>query len=193
MDAFDVPAMFVAFAVCLSITIAVMVTQMPAGRRKQGQGPAPPQAVGLLRFEVLWYFANLFVYGINMAIVESLLYIYLLREFQGTSKALLGATTAMTCLFEIPVFFFIDRLFPKWDLRLILTFCHGVLAFRCVVYSLLPEAQPYLVLCVEPLHGITFAAMWSCSVEFGRRLAPASGRARMQVITMQYNVYFIDS
>lgn len=187
LDAFGIPAMFAAFAVCISIVVVVIIMQMPPGHSEQSPGPAPDSeselSLPLLRFEVVWYFANLFVYGVCMAIVETLIYIYLLRDFEGTTKALLGATTAMTCLFEVPVFFYVDRLFAKWDLRWILTFCHVVLAFRCLVYSLLPRSQPYLVLLVEPLHGITFAAMWSCSVEFARRLAPGRGKAVVQALS----------
>merc|ERR1712039_550036 len=42
--------------------------------------------------------------------------------------------------------------------------------------------MPWLVLLVEPLHGITFAAMWSASVEYGQRIAPPGGLARMQAL-----------
>merc|ERR1712039_509017 len=61
---------------------------------------------------------------------------------------------------------------------------------RCFLYSLLPAEHPYFVLFIEPLHGLTMAAVWSCSVEFGKQLAPKGAEARMQALVagMYYRV-----
>jgi len=45
-----------------------------------------------------------------------------------------------------------------------------------------PHPRPWLVLFVEPLHGLTFAGMWSAAVEYARRLAPQGAEAKMQAL-----------
>merc|ERR1719436_1593125 len=105
-----------------------------------------------------------------MALVETFLFIFLLRDFTGTSKFLLGSTVAIMCLFELPVFYYVDRLFTRVQLTTLLSCCHCVFALRCLLYVIIPRNIPSLVLLVEPLHGLTFGMMWATAVEYGKRL-----------------------
>merc|ERR1711920_739425 len=49
--------------------------------------------------------------------------------------------------------------------------------------TLLPQSNPWLVLIIEPLHGLTFAIMWLCAVDFGRQYAPEDAKTRFQALT----------
>ncbi|CAE7432690.1 malA [Symbiodinium microadriaticum] len=175
--------MFLIFLFCLLMTVVLVLTQLPARGTRAEPPPAASQDPGsLCRFDVWWFFSNLLVYGAHMALVESFLFVYLSADFVGASKQLLGASVSVMCIFEVPVYLLIQRLIDRFPLTLLLSCCHVIFAFRVFAYSILPEDRPYFVLFIEPLHGATMAAMWACSVELGRRLAPEGARARMQAL-----------
>jgi len=181
MDLFGVKTMFISFAVLISATVGIILVCFPA-RRKARTPPPGAAPLSMWRFEVLWFFANLMVYGIGMSLVENFLAVYLIREFESVTNFLIGSTIAVMCLFEVPVFLYFKHIVAKLSLTATLTGCYFIFAIRCVLYAFLPADQPYLVLLIEPLHGITFALMWSCSIEYGRRLAPPGSEAKMQAL-----------
>lgn len=129
-------------------------------------------------------FANILQYGLAMCLVENFLLVYLMQDFEGTPKWLLGAAVAVMCAFEVPVFKYIDRLWKHHGIQLttVIVGCQLILILRCLLYMLLPSSAPICVLFIEPLHGITFAAMWVATVECGRRLASPNATARMQTL-----------
>eukprot|EP00746_Dinoflagellata_sp_MGD_P078087 gnl/MRDRNA2_/MRDRNA2_31253_c0_seq1.p1 gnl/MRDRNA2_/MRDRNA2_31253_c0~~gnl/MRDRNA2_/MRDRNA2_31253_c0_seq1.p1 ORF type:complete len:216 (+),score=16.97 gnl/MRDRNA2_/MRDRNA2_31253_c0_seq1:45-650(+) len=116
-----------------------------------------------------------------MALVESFLFVYLIQDFPGTSYKLLGFAMIVMCASELPVFLHVRWLVEQYSLTMMLSCCHLLLALRVLAYGCLPSGASWLVLFIEPLHGITFTLMWCCSVEFGRRLAPRGSEAKMQV------------
>lgn len=131
------------------------------------------QAVSDIRFRAVWFFLNLIVYGSCMAMVETFLFVYLEREFvPPADKTLLGLSVAVMCVFELPVFFYFERVLEVLSERTVLNLCHVVFALRCLLYVLLPRGNVWTVLLVEPLHGITFAAMWTASVHYAQNHAP---------------------
>mmetsp|Transcript_60405 Transcript_60405/g.152925 ORF Transcript_60405/g.152925 Transcript_60405/m.152925 type:complete len:179 (-) Transcript_60405:52-588(-) len=119
-----------------------------------------------------------------MALVENFLNVFLLQDFVGTPTVLIGLATAMMCAFEIPVFKYIGRLWQngRFGAVTVLMAAEALLAVRCLLYAALPRSQPWLVLLVEPLHGLTFAGMWCATVEYARQLAPPGTEAKMQAL-----------
>lgn len=176
--------MFASFGACLAATVLIIGTQLPSrGAKKEAPNVEPVKSTGTwCRFEIIWFFASLVAYGVHMSLVESFLFVYLMEDFEGVSQKLLGASVATMCIFELPVFFYIKQLIDRFELKYLITACYMVLSTRCFAYSMLPRNMPWLVLMIEPMHGITMAAMWSCSVEFGRRLAPKGAEAQMQAL-----------
>jgi len=189
IDWLGVPFMFVGFAAIQALNLLICVVCV---RSKPDHAAAPsagrPSGLSLGRSlccpEVAWFFLNLLQYGVAMSLVENFLLVFLLEDFLNTSKVLLGASVAVMCASEVPVFKFTGRLWSRYGVSLasVITFCQGILALRCVLYTLLPPGQPWLVLLVEPLHGITFAAMWTATVEYGQRLAPPGTTAQVQAL-----------
>eukprot|EP00391_Amoebophrya_sp_Ameob2_P002011 CAMPEP_0179000518 /NCGR_PEP_ID=MMETSP0795-20121207/10730_1 /TAXON_ID=88552 /ORGANISM="Amoebophrya sp., Strain Ameob2" /LENGTH=203 /DNA_ID=CAMNT_0020693551 /DNA_START=65 /DNA_END=676 /DNA_ORIENTATION=+ len=116
-----------------------------------------------------------------MAMVETFLFVYLEREFvPPADKTLLGLSVAVMCVFELPVFFYFERVLEVLSERTVLNLCHVVFALRCLLYVLLPRGNVFLL--VEPLHGITFAAMWTASVHYAQNHAPRGLETTMQAI-----------
>jgi hypothetical protein len=74
---------------------------------------------------------------------------------------LFGLSSAVSCFSELPFFFYsselMRRLTPKGALSLAIV-CYSV---RLGYYSLLEN--PWFVLPIELLHGITFAVFWSAA------------------------------
>lgn len=188
IDELGLVVMFVGFACIEGALLLICIIWLPSkvrGNSSEDDRVSTNEVWrSLCTFDALWFFANLLVFGVAMSLVEAFLLVFILQDFVGTSKALLGAATAVMCAFEVPVFKYIGRLWTERGVKLttVLLFCQLTLALRCWLYTLLPPQYPWLVLLVEPLHGVTFAAMWAASVEYGQRIAPPRALARMQAL-----------
>jgi hypothetical protein len=130
------------------------------------------------------FIVSLFALSIGMSVVESLIFLYF--EFLGGSTMMCGLTVCVTVLFELPLFHyapaFLERLGSTTMLQL------GCLAYivRVVGYSFIPQQHPYLVLFLEPLHGVTIGFAITSSVAFADEWVPAgyesSGQGLMSMI-----------
>eukprot|EP00929_Paragymnodinium_shiwhaense_P086236 TRINITY_DN4675_c0_g3_i1.p1 TRINITY_DN4675_c0_g3~~TRINITY_DN4675_c0_g3_i1.p1 ORF type:complete len:534 (+),score=40.16 TRINITY_DN4675_c0_g3_i1:246-1847(+) len=135
----------------------------------------------LLTKHTMLFMLNIVLYGTFTALQEVYEFVYLLKGFKGTSNMLLGATLVVMTLSELPVFHYADKLIASGFVS-VYTACQTLMAVRCVLYSWLPVDCPWMVLLIEPFHGVTFAAMWASSVEYARRESPYGCRSRMQAI-----------
>jgi len=190
IDTLGTDFMFIGFASIQAVNIGICVTFMPQPKpRSEAQespsattdGTTEGSAPKLLSFEVLWFFANLVQYGVSMSLIEGFLAVWLLQDFEGATKLLYGVATVVMCLFEVPVFKYIGRLWKgEGSMTYVLLGCQVMLIIRLYLYTLLPSDMPALVLLVEPLHGICFAAMWAATVEYAKTIAPPGGMARLQ-------------
>ncbi|CAD7933432.1 unnamed protein product [Amoebophrya sp. A120] len=189
VDHYGTGYMFVSYTVGTLISITVLLVYFPGGApgdlavMSPTFTPAEARRKKLLRFRAMWFFANLVVYGTCMAMVETFLFVYLERDFQPPAeKSLLGLSIAVMCLFELPVFFYFNRALEILSERTVLNLCHLVFALRCLLYVMLPRDQVWTVLLVEPLHGVTFAAMWTASVHYAQNNAPRGLETTMQAV-----------
>lgn len=90
----------------------------------------------------------------------------------------MGLSLSITCLAELPFFFYAGELMNKFSPRGLLVFslfCYGI---RLLYYSFLPHA--WAVLPAELLHGVTFAAFWSASVSLISSNSPPNLSATAQ-------------
>ena len=117
------------------------------------------------------FIISLFTLFIGMAVVESLIFLYF--EFLGGDNTMCGVTVIVTVLFEIPLFHFAPNV-----LRILGTqsvFQLGCLAYvvRVIGYSFMPKSHPYLVLLLEPLHGVTISFANTVSVDIADKWVPS--------------------
>merc|ERR1712154_20080 len=106
---------------------------------------------------------------------ENFLFIFLVQEFDPKpSNLMLGGSTTVMCIFEIPVFRWLgpwlerqpqnsDRAFT-----IILLTCQIITAARCVLYAIMPRDMAWLAVVIGCLQGISFAAMWTASMEYAK-------------------------
>ncbi|CAJ1365383.1 unnamed protein product [Effrenium voratum] len=198
VDMYGVNAIFFCYGILVCINVLVIqlfISDAPKAAR-QGQTTVSTRQwlKTLCKFEPLWMLLNLLIYGILIALIESFLNVFLVQDFDHAPKVIIGAATAVMCLFEIPVFKYISSLWTKrgYSLVGVLWFAEFVMALRCLLYAVVPKTQPWLVLLIEPLHGFTFAAVWNATVEYAQRLATPGTEAKMQALIngLYFNVAF---
>ena len=97
-----------------------------------------------------------------------------------------GITVVVTVLFEIPLFFFAPNVLSYLGLQRTFQFACLAYVIRVIGYSFIPQSHPYLVLFLEPLHGVTIAFSNTASVDFADSIVPkgyeSSGQGFMSMI-----------
>jgi hypothetical protein len=86
-------------------------------------------------------------------------------------------TVSVTVMFEIPIFQVAPWLLERvgaGPLQLVAGLSYIV---RVLGYTLIPKSPLYLVLLVEPLHGVTYACSQTSSVDFVAQLVPKGSEA----------------
>ena len=114
------------------------------------------------------FFANLCLVGGGFATVEAMLFIAL-RKLDA-SPLLCGLSVLVTVVFELPIFWNSEWFLEKWGAKKMI--CVGQLAWvvRALFYAWMPRAD--YVLFVEPLHGVTFALVWTAAIHETAKMAP---------------------
>jgi MFS transporter, PPP family, 3-phenylpropionic acid transporter len=123
------------------------------------------------------------IFGAGFGVVGRLLFVYLLDEFNAT-KLLCGLTVGATVVFEIPIFYYgkevLDYLGPS-NMMII-----AMVSFiiRMFGYTWLTKSTLYYILLLELLHGLTFAMMWTATVDISSKIAPKGWKtATMTIIS----------
>ena len=130
------------------------------------------------------FIVALFSLFIGMSVVEQLIFLYF--EFLGGSAVMFGITVVVTVLFEIPLFFFAPNVLNYFGVQCTFQFACLAYVIRVIGYSFIPQSHPYLVLFLEPLHGVTIAFSNTASVDFADSIVPkgyeSSGQGFMSMI-----------
>ncbi|CAD7943533.1 unnamed protein product [Amoebophrya sp. A25] len=125
---------------------------------------------------------HLCLYGIAKSGSDDFLFVFLRRTLHAPAT-ILGLSVGVMCTAEVPVFsYFESKLFPLFrnSVVRVFLFCDLVLAVRYLLYSGLQN--PYLVLFIEPLHGITYALMWQAAVRFATNISTEQTRTTAQAL-----------
>jgi len=188
IDAFGVNSMFAGFFVIQFVNVSLIVFFMPAPEHQKSANDGPSMWEVISRFDVMWFFSNLFIYGVCMCLIENFLFVYMVQDFHPPPPTLmLGLSTTVMCAFEIPVFKYISPWLernreegaetPK--ITIVLVMCQLITAIRCWLYAIMPNSMAWLVLVIGSLQGISFAAMWVASMEYANRLSSPTTLAKM--------------
>lgn len=120
----------------------------------------------------------------GQAVVNDL--VFLLFEFLGSTYSLMSLTVILTVAFEIPLFqlapALLDRLGSS-GLMLVAGLCY---IFRVIGYTLVPTGKTAWVLLLEPLHGVTYAASQTASVDFAANLISEPGKEALGQGVLQF-------
>ena len=93
----------------------------------------------------------------------------------------MSISVTLTCVAEVPVFQFAGQIQSALGISGSVTLVLAAFVLRLTAYATMP-AWPslWLVLCVEPLHGVTFGLAWATGTAFAKEKAPRGLEATMQ-------------
>lgn len=125
------------------------------------------------------FFWLMFAIGFGMNIIENLFFVFFCDEL-GASYTACGLSVVITVIFEIMLFAYSEKVFriiqpPK--LLIVGAFSYVV---RTLGYCIIPSA--YYVLALEPLHGLTYAAVHASSVAIISARTPQNYKATGQSV-----------
>ncbi len=123
------------------------------------------------------FFLLVFVLEAGMSNVENLLFIYFYEDL-GASYSLCGLTVVVTVIFEVPLFALAPQLLNRFGSKYLATI--GALSFAVRGFGYSMVRSGWAVLFLEPLHGITIAAMATASVSFVSERTPPQLEATSQ-------------
>lgn len=158
-----------------SILTIITVFKLPVESLEDKSKPNIIQSARTLLSDcrIVAFLIVILVMGTCMATIETFLF-WFLQDLNG-SHLLMGLSLCMTCVTEVPIMFYSGHLI-KWLGHhgvLYLTFvCYTV---RYLSYSFIPNA--WYVLAIEPIHGVTFGAMWAATTSYGGMISPEGLRA----------------
>eukprot|EP00405_Crypthecodinium_cohnii_P035471 CAMPEP_0206534160 /NCGR_PEP_ID=MMETSP0325_2-20121206/5384_1 /ASSEMBLY_ACC=CAM_ASM_000347 /TAXON_ID=2866 /ORGANISM="Crypthecodinium cohnii, Strain Seligo" /LENGTH=428 /DNA_ID=CAMNT_0054030919 /DNA_START=126 /DNA_END=1408 /DNA_ORIENTATION=+ len=118
------------------------------------------------------------VYCMGIASACMNTFVFLLVDDLGGSTAIMGTSILLNICTEVPIFQYSGKIIKLVGARGIIYI--GVVAhvLRLVGYALAPT--PGAVLLVEPLHGVTFALIWSNLASIGAEISPEGLEATTQ-------------
>ncbi len=122
------------------------------------------------------FLVMVFIAGVGMSTINNYLFIYM--QSLGASKSLMGIALTVSTISEIPAMFFSDRILRKFGARGMLIIAMSAIGLRLIAYSL--TVQPWLVLVIQLIHGLTFAAIYIAGVYFAEQVAPPGMKATAQ-------------
>lgn len=93
----------------------------------------------------------------------------------------MGLSITATCVAEVPVFHFSGSIIKRLGISGSADLVLAAFVVRLVAYSTMSTwPTVWLVLAVEPLHGLTFGLAWATGTAFAKSAAPPGLEATMQ-------------
>lgn len=124
------------------------------------------------------FFLNSAVVGAALALVESLLFVAMVRNMNGSTPLLAGASVFISVLFEIPIFRIAPTLINKYGTKRMLIVANLAWIVRSLGYASFSSA--WIVLVLEILHGVTFGLFYSAAVHTCVEQCPPGMESTMQ-------------
>ena len=122
------------------------------------------------KVHITCFLIDIFVLSAGTSVVEGLLFLFFVTTLKASSF-LLGCTVVMTVLFEIPLFAMSDKIMSRFTTTQLMVVAHLAYVLRVFGYTWIPTTMPYLILLLEPLHGVTYALKQMVSVTVLARMS----------------------
>ena len=104
-------------------------------------------------------------------------YVFLYLKALGASKTLLGICVSVSVVSELPCFIVAGRLTRGYGVQRMVHIGAVAMAARHLAYCVITE--PWQAVCIEWLHGITYAFTWSAALLYITDASPEGGRTMM--------------
>jgi MFS family permease len=130
----------------------------------------------LLQPRTIFYLCMVTIMGTVFSTIGTFLFIFITVELGG-SPLLIGLTTPIAILLELPTFYFAKSILAKLGVTKMLIMAHLFLALRLGGYLLITKESAYSILALEVLHGVAFGLTWTSCIEYGNIIAPSSSKS----------------
>jgi len=193
LPGFSLGLIFVVYAAVLLLAAALWTFAPPPLLREvdvtPGEGScrvegaaAEPYARRLCRFAAACdtRLAELMVVIFGMGVANACMnaYVFLLIDDLGGSTFLMGLSIVLNIVTEVPIFQYSGQLITRLGARGVIYVGAAAHVLRLAGYAV--AWSPWSVLIVEPLHGVTFALVWSNLATIGAAISPAGLEATTQ-------------
>lgn len=102
----------------------------------------------------------------------------LLLEELGATRQLMQITFGLQGIFEIPLFFYANRIIKRFSLEKTIIFAMLITSLRLFLYG--SFTSPYAIMLFDITHGITWSLFWVCCVEYVNNKVVSQWRASGQ-------------
>lgn len=109
------------------------------------------------------FFLNLFFINIGTNVVEGLVFMFFQNDL-GASSSVLGWSVVVTVIFEIPLMYWAPQLLKRFETGTLIVVAELSYSIRTLVYTII-GANTWLLLLVEPLHGVTYSLLATSTTE----------------------------
>lgn len=134
-------------------------------------------------FATALFFLLLFCLHAGMSLVENLIFLYFQADL-GASNLLCGLSVVVTVIFEVPLFAAAPYLLKRFGAPALAVLGSLAYVIRGFGYTVVPNG--WVVLLLEPLHGVTYAASTAAAVAYVADRTPtrfeATGQAVLDVV-----------
>ena len=131
--------------------------------------PKPDIWKSLLKVKVIIFYILVFIMGVATTVIYGYLFLYI--DDLGGSETLMGISLVCTVATEIPFFFYSGKFLELFGEEFLILSAMVAYVIRVLGYSILQN--PWWVLPLELLHGLTFGAMYAAGIHYSSNLFPA--------------------
>ena len=164
------------FALLLAAALRLPATRIAP----DAQAGAPLRVLAVLRRpEVAWFFGSVFLTVLAHTSLYAFFSLYL--DSLGYGKAAVGGLWAVSVVVEIVFFWFQGRLLPRMPAHRWLELAAAVTVLRFVATAALGQ-HPLVLVVVQSLHAVTFAAQHGACILLINRYFPGRLRGRGQAL-----------
>ncbi|XP_077984491.1 major facilitator superfamily domain-containing protein 6-like [Glandiceps talaboti] len=167
-----------AMYIILVIIAAVIATQLQIPTQQVPQSLFSSLSLLLRQPDILAFLLLVLVMGLCMGVIMVFLFVFL--QEMGAPQVLMGLSLTVTCIAEAPFLFFSGHLIKRFGHKGVFYLVLLSYIIRFLGYSFI--TNPWMVLPLELLHGITFGAMYAAVTSYASIIAPPGMALTVQAL-----------
>ncbi|XP_070552560.1 major facilitator superfamily domain-containing protein 6-like [Ptychodera flava] len=173
-----------AMFIILMIITAVVASQLHIPTQTPTQSMFSSLGVLLRQADIIAFLMLITVMGMCFGTIMTFLFVYL--QEMGAPQVLMGLSLTVACISETPFLFFSGHIIKYIGNKGVFYLVLLSYIIRFLGYSFI--TNPWFVLPLELLHGITFGAMYAAVTNYGSIIAPPGMAATVQSLVAACNM-----
>ncbi|RLN71283.1 hypothetical protein BBJ28_00009656 [Nothophytophthora sp. Chile5] len=161
------------------ISLVILMRFIPAYQPDEDQ----PKTEYLQSLAIIWDQKDVMVLyivvllaGIMGGLIDNFLFLYYFN-LSGNDARLVGVIIAVETISELPLFFFSNKIFERFGTPRCILFSLVAYGVRMIVYTF--AQNPWVLLPIEALHGMTFGLLWAAFTNYVFQSSPEGTEGTM--------------